>query len=97
MAERDDSTARNELRFRAANEKLSVRFAELGVDERATLFICECADPRCTAPIRMSVAEYEETHADPARFTVVPEHAGDTGRVVAANERFAVVELAAAA
>jgi hypothetical protein len=95
---REERIARNQLRFREANRELSGRFAELDADEHATLFICECADARCTKLVRMSVGEYEATHDDPARFTIVPGHeVGAAERVVTENTRFAVVEKVGAA
>jgi hypothetical protein len=67
--------ARNEVMFRAINERireLAQRFDHLGGDGLA--FICECADETCVERLTMSTAQYDEVRAIPARFVVIPGH-----------------------
>lgn len=84
--------ARNETLFREVNERIKDVNEHLGTQEEAD-FICECGDDECTAPISVTLAEYEGVRRDGTRFAVVPDHVvDDVERVVSRNERFAVVE-----
>lgn len=65
---------------------------------RAVPFICECADPRCTAIVRMSLEAFEEVRADPAWFLNAPAHesvAPETKRLVAKRGGYRIVETIA--
>jgi hypothetical protein len=67
--------ARNEVMFRAINERireLAVRFSE--ADDEAMAFLCECADETCLERVSMTAAQYDELRAIPARFVVIPGH-----------------------
>jgi len=67
--------ARNEVMFRAINERireLAGRF-EQEVDETVD-FLCECADETCVERVRLTTAQYDDLRAIPARFVVVPGH-----------------------
>ena len=91
-AEKQRRIAENESVFREINERLGDghrRFELEGPME----FPCECGDAGCSQRIRITLDEYEELRRDPTRFAVVAGHEiVDVERVVAANERFAVVE-----
>ena len=91
-AEKQRRIAENESVFREINERLGDghrRFELEGPME----FVCECGDAGCSQRIRITLDEYEELRRDPTRFAVVAGHEiVDVERVVAANERFAVVE-----
>jgi hypothetical protein len=96
-APRQSATARrvaeNDARFREANERISA------AAERADLepipFICECANPRCRAILRLTRAEYEDVRASGRRFLSLPGHeAAAMGweRVVDRRDGYFVVE-----
>jgi hypothetical protein len=90
MDERMERAARNEALFRDVNE----RVAEAAEGFHLELFdaLCECHDPACMTPIRITVPEYEALRAHPARFALVDGHE-EPGleEVVERNERFVVV------
>lgn len=84
---RDARVAHNESTFRDANERLRERF-ELEEDAEARLpFLCECADPRCTLVLLVSLEEYAEVRAHPARFLTLPDHEEPQTEVVVDEER----------
>jgi hypothetical protein len=67
--------ARNEVMFRAINERireLAVRFSEGDAEPMA--FVCECADETCVERVSMTSSQYDELRAIPARFVVIPGH-----------------------
>jgi hypothetical protein len=88
--------ARNQSRFRAANERIESVAEDAEVE--LVPFICECPQRDCTELTRLTLSEYEEVRADPRRFFVVPGHEicevdGVTvSRVMAQNELFSVLE-----
>ena len=98
VSEREQRIAYNETLFRAANEEIVAVREHLRFEPAAeTVFICECGDPACTAPLLLNLAEYQAVRRDPNTFFVVSGHedpATETvvGNVVEANHRFAVVE-----
>jgi hypothetical protein len=69
-----ERVARNDANFRDANERILGSAREYKVTE-AIPFLCECADPACTAIIRLSADEYDRIRADPRRFFGAPGHA----------------------
>jgi hypothetical protein len=93
---RDRKIALNQSIFRDANERIeraaqSHRFeANQGVP-----FLCECADPRCSETVMLSLADYEAVRAHADRFFLVAGHeaAAETQeRVLESGEGYAVVE-----
>jgi hypothetical protein len=67
--------ARNEVMFRAINERireLATRFNNLADEELA--FICECADETCVERVSLKTSQYDDVRAIPARFIVAPGH-----------------------
>jgi hypothetical protein len=67
--------ARNEVMFRAINERireLAARFEHVGSEEIA--FVCECADETCVERLSLTPEQYDDVRAIPARFVVVPGH-----------------------
>ena len=95
----DDDTKRrigeNEVRFRAANEKIEDAGERFGVDESTLPFICECGRTQCMVVIRATILEYEDVRAEPRQFICAPGHAITTdgiGRVVKEGRGFVVVE-----
>ncbi|MDX6513866.1 MAG: hypothetical protein QOE36_3370 [Gaiellaceae bacterium] len=85
--------ARNDARFREANESILSTAAEYAVDTGLLPFICECASPDCTEIVQLSREEYERVRANPKWFINSPAHADDRRcRVVERAERYMVVE-----
>jgi hypothetical protein len=65
--------ARNQSLFREVNER--VEHLQQGWAPVSEIdFVCECADDSCTAPVSMTIAQYEQIRARPVRFFVLPEH-----------------------
>lgn len=92
MVSRAERVARNEALVREVNERIKKVNDHLGVRDEAD-FICECGDEDCTEPVSLTLAEYEDVRRDGTHFATVPGHVvPDLERVVARNERFAVVE-----
>jgi hypothetical protein len=89
---RQQRVAKNEALFREVNERIKdVNLALEGDHEHD--FLCECGDDDCTAPISLTLAEYESVRADATHFAIVPGHdVPDVESVVSRNERFAIVE-----
>jgi hypothetical protein len=84
--------AKNEALFRQVNERIAEVNESLGRDER-TAFLCECGDDDCTAPVTLTLAEYEEIRSNPTRFVVAHGHGTiDVERVVEQTDRYSVVE-----
>jgi hypothetical protein len=89
-----ERVARNDATFRQANEELRAHADEWGMDGSLPA-ICECADVRCTAVVRLTPAEYEAVRAHPTRFINVPGHetsAHGWAQVVGAFGEYVVVE-----
>jgi hypothetical protein len=89
---RQQRIAKNEALFRQVNERieeLNQKLAEGSFSD----FLCECGDDDCTAPVSMTIAEYEDVRSKPTRFVIAIGHEIiDVERVVETNERFSVVE-----
>jgi hypothetical protein len=67
--------ARNEVMFRAINERIRELAHKLGDQEDEDVsFVCECADETCVERISMKLSQYDEVRVLPARFFVVPSH-----------------------
>jgi hypothetical protein len=97
MTEADRRRAANEATFRDANER-QVDYARAWHVEAAVPFLCECDDLHCTEIVRLTLEEYEQVRAAPARFLVRREHAGHPDeQLVESAERYAVVEKRGAA
>ena len=90
---RERALAENEARFRAVNERIEELSLEAGGGEDEVEFVCECGDPGCTEPLRLTVREYEWLRRDPARFAVLRGHEDSVeGEVVRDERGFRVVE-----
>ena len=87
--------AENEVRFRAANERIEDAGKRLGVDDSTLPFVCECGRPGCVVVIRASVRQYENVRAEPRQFLCASGHQITTdgiARVVKEEIGFVVVE-----
>src|SRR5438876_390815 len=60
--------ATNQTRFRTINESIETTTDALGAHEALDLYICECGDAGCHAPIRLSRTEYEIVRTEPTHF-----------------------------
>ena len=83
--------ALNENVFREVNERLELLGEEFGDD--AVEFLCECADPDCSAALSIPVSAYESVRDHARRFVIVPGHQRvDVERVVEEHPAYLVVE-----
>jgi hypothetical protein len=89
-----EQEARNETIFREMNEwTLEENDARLGLDEALDAYLCECSDRRCSEPIQLTRAEYEDVRAVGIRFALALDHENpEIDRLLSENDRFAVVE-----
>jgi hypothetical protein len=84
--------AKNEALFRQVNERIEDVNETLD-RETPSDFLCECGDDDCTAPVSVTLAEYEEVRSDPSHFLVAKGHdVIDVERVVKETDRYQVVE-----
>jgi hypothetical protein len=90
-----ERAARNQSLYRAVNER--VKEINEAFDGLGSLgdWICECANPECTAPVSLTHEEYEAVRTRPTCFFVLPDDAhllSDVEDVVERHERYWVVE-----
>jgi hypothetical protein len=69
--DRNARLARNEAIFREVNERIE----ELTPGDESLEILCECGNPDCRQPLKVSVAEYERVRKEPTNFLVAPGHA----------------------
>jgi hypothetical protein len=84
--------AENEATFRAANESIKERAQNLNLAPLPIPFLCECADERCTAILRLTISEYERVRANGTPFFVSHGHRSEPDRVVAEADGYTTVE-----
>ena len=102
MDERLERQARNEALIREVNERIeqvdkAAEATSLAPEETLFEFLCECGgddgDLSCVEHVKMTIEEYESVRSQDDRFAVYPGHEKEPlERVVARNERFAVVD-----
>ena len=86
--------ALNENVFREVNERLERLGEEFGDD--AVEFLCECADPDCSAALSIPVSAYEAVRNHARRFLIVPGHQrADVTQVYAEKNHALAVRVAA--
>jgi hypothetical protein len=90
-ARSEEQAARNEVRFREANETLGEKRQKLELDGR-TPFLCECEDPTCTELISLALEEYEHVRSRANWFLVAAGHDEETARHAERHERYGIVE-----
>ena len=86
-----ERAARNEVRFREANEQIDRRRRELEIDAACLPLLCECERETCTEIIRVRLEDYEAAREGARRFVVLAEHT-DGAKVLRRNGRYAVIE-----
>lgn len=69
----DERLAKNEILFRAVNERLDNMSAAIPW-EKSTQYLCECSDMSCIESIELAQEEYEHARSRPTVFFVVPGH-----------------------
>jgi hypothetical protein len=72
------------------NERLERLGEEFG--QETVEFLCECADPGCSASLSVPVSVYEAVREHPRRFVLVPGHQREGEQVVAEDSGYVVVE-----
>jgi 3,4-dihydroxy-2-butanone 4-phosphate synthase len=88
---RDEAT--NQTRFRVVNESIEMTTDVLGLHEQQDVYVCECGDGECEAPIRLTRAEYESVRGESTHFAIAVDHENpEIDRVVSEHERYAVVQ-----
>ena len=91
MSPGEERVAQNEA-FRAANERLKAKVADISLPGDLIPFLCECDDPRCRQPVRLTLDEYEAVRRSAGRFVLVSGHETHFDEVVERHDRFKVVE-----
>ena len=93
MSRSAERRARNESAFRAANERIEKKVAELSLTEERTPYLCECDDDRHRdrSPDDRGVRGRAQ-QAD--RVRRVPSHDSPPDRIVEEHEGFVVIEKA---
>jgi hypothetical protein len=71
---REERIVRNEVLFRAVNERIEDINATFGDDEGGLAIVCECGEETCAARITLPIAEYEQVRRDPTLFIITPGH-----------------------
>jgi hypothetical protein len=91
--ERAKRLARNEDRFREANERLEQAVAAGGTANGGRVeFLCECADLDCTESVAMTLTDYRRLRSDATWFAVRPGHeVEDVEQVVARGDGYLIV------
>ena len=91
-----ERVAKNDARFRQANEELATVADELGIGREQLLpFLCECADMSCTQILQLSAVEYESVRQSSVTFINARGHEASAqgwARVVDEFDRYTVVE-----
>jgi hypothetical protein len=78
---REERLAKNEVLFRAVNEKIeqqAIRFGGLDGYE----FICECSSRACMDRVALTLSQYEHIREHAKRFFVAPGHSDITVEVI---------------
>ena len=94
-----ERVARNNAIFREANEGISGTARGYGLDKRVP-FICECADPACTAIIQVELHEYERIRGNGTWFLDATGHYRSSqgyADVIESRDGYDVVEKRGAA
>jgi hypothetical protein len=73
MTSQEERMARNETRFREANERVGATAKRLGVEEPLP-FICECGREDCMQVVRVRPSDYERIRSVATHFLYAPGH-----------------------
>jgi hypothetical protein len=86
--------ARNEVMFRAINERIRELAARFGQEPGDPLaFLCECSDETCVERVQLTTEQYDDVRGIPARFVVRPGHEATplVERVIYRSDAFVIV------
>ena len=80
--------------YRAVNREIEQVSEELGERQHDRLeVLCECGQDGCSETLDLTVAEYDDAHAQRDRFVVAPGHEDEQiEHVVTRTERYLVVD-----
>jgi hypothetical protein len=80
--------------YRAVNREIEQVSEELGEGQHDRLeVLCECGQDGCSETLDLTVAEYDDAHAQRDRFVVAPGHEDEQiEHVVTCTERYLVVD-----
>ena len=94
-----DRRIRNELLFRAVNEKLRGLNADFeGFAGEHALFVCECSRIECIEQIELAVATFDRICDVSLQYIVAPGHETlEVEQVISRELRYTVVERRVAA
>jgi 5-bromo-4-chloroindolyl phosphate hydrolysis protein len=96
--EREVRAARNQVLFRAVNEKMATLNEAFAQAAGTFAVACECADTSCVEMIEVAPEDYLAIRAEPRRFVVRNGHTyPDLEVVVHESPAYVVVEKVAAA
>ena len=88
----DERLAKNEIHFRAVNERLD-ELGEAAPWSKKTDYLCECSDTSCIEIVELTQDEYERVRSRATVFVVVPGHQRpEIEKVIEENEGFMLVE-----
>ena len=86
--------ATNQTVFREMNEWTRDDEGGIGDAKRGRdIYLCECGDGTCTAPILLTLTEYEAVRSEPTRFAIALDHENpEIDSVLVEYERYTVVD-----
>jgi len=87
----EEKRAENEAAFRQANETIRAVERRLDPPLERVPYICECEDPHCREPVRLTAEEYEHVRLDGATFAIAPGHHSE-GQIVETHGHYLVVQ-----
>ena len=94
MPSRAERIGNNENVFREVNTRIEELGETFAVHENGAFrIVCECGNDDCTAPIDLTLDEYETVRENPIWFLIVPGHdKPEVERVIEARAGYDVVE-----
>ncbi len=88
----DERLAKNEILFRAVNERLD-DIGDAVPWREETEYLCECSDTSCIETISLKKEEYEQARSRPTVFFVVPGHERPAlEKIIEEREHYLLVE-----
>jgi hypothetical protein len=95
----DERLVRNEVLFRAISERIRELGERLETGSEPVPFLCKYSDETCVENVSLTLEQYDEVRARPARFVVVSGYEATplVERVVLRGSGFVVVRKAEAA
>jgi hypothetical protein len=87
-----ERAARNGAVLRRAHERIEQRLDELSLLDGRSPLLCECDNPLCTQPVRLTIEQYEAVRAHPTRFVVASGHQSGDTEIVARHQDHDVIE-----